>query len=324
MLDFLLYSGEEILERVDEYSLYCSYLEFEPLVGAKYHSPIRSSTGGSEDTDPSFGIYEKKYGKTPNEYMWKDQAIAKHGDIFDLVMFLLNLRTRREAMQQVLVDAGIVEGRPSRRISTTATKKFVGYSDISIKSWDFSERDLDFWRKFNIDKGLLKSYNVQSVKLYWLYADQSVPRYPKGIGFCYNIWDKKQLYFPWARKKDKFRTDWTEACVPGYLQLEYNSPLLIITKSMKDVMCLRSFGYEAIAARGESILLPKECIAYMKRKYERILVLFDNDMKHNGELYEFDKVYVPQVLAGDKDVSDFCNNHGAADTAEMLRTITSV
>ena len=74
-MEHLLFSGEDILERVDEYTLYCSYLGFEPLIGAKYISPLRSSTDSSVDTDPSFGIYERKYGKGSHEFMWKDQGI---------------------------------------------------------------------------------------------------------------------------------------------------------------------------------------------------------------------------------------------------------
>ncbi len=93
---------------------------------------------------------------------------------------------------------------------------------------------------------------------------------------------------------------------------------------MKDVICLRSFGYEAISPRGENILLPIECVNMMKRKYERIVVLFDNDMKHKGDEYEFQKVYVPQQWENDKDVSDFCYNHGARETANMLQQILCI
>jgi hypothetical protein len=321
-MDYLLWSEEEIIERVDEYSLYCSYLDYEPLIGAKYISPIRSSTGGSPDTDPSFGIFERKYGKGPHEFMWKDQGKGLHGDIFDLVKCICNLHTRRDAMLQVLIDSGMVEGPRSRPIIDIQEKRYQGYATVSTATQEFTHKDLSFWGRINVDKGLLGTYNVRSVRAYWLYEDQKYPRYPRGLGFEYKIWDKRQLYFPWAPKKMKFRTDWTEACVPGFLQLQYNSPLLVITKSMKDVICLRSFGYEAISPRGENILLPPECLAYMKRRYQRILILFDNDMKHKGEEYEFPKIYVPQEVPGDKDTSDFCTNHGAQATAEMLRQIT--
>ena len=45
-----------ILERVDEYSLYCYYMGYEPIIGKKYHSPLRKG-----DDDPSFVIFERKY-----------------------------------------------------------------------------------------------------------------------------------------------------------------------------------------------------------------------------------------------------------------------
>ena len=160
--------------------------------------------------------------------------------------------------------------------------------------------------------------------MYWLYPEQAFPRYPKGIGFAYQIFDKYQLYFPWQDKGKKFRTDWTDICVPGFAQLEYNSPLLIITKSMKDVIVLRSLGYEAISPRGENRPSPAECVTLMKLRYEKILVLFDNDMKHKGDEYEFPKGYVPKVWENDKDVSDFCYNHGAQASAQMLQQITEL
>lgn len=322
-MEHLLFSGEDILERVDEYTLYCSYLGYEPLIGAKYHSPLRSDPDSSKDTDPSFGIFERKYGKGNHEFMWKDQGLGLHGDIFDLVQRVCKLSTRRQALSQVLVDAGIAKGTISHPIVSNAGKRMI-FADISITSKAFDSRDLHYWSRINITPPILDQYNTKSVSMYWLYPEQTQPRRPKGIGFAYQIWDKYQLYFPWQEKKKKFRTDWTEACVPGFLQLQYNSPLLIITKSCKDVMCLRSFGYEAISPRGENILLPKECIEYMKRKYERILVLFDNDGKHKGDEYEFNKIFVPQLWPNDKDPSDFCSNHGAYDTAEMLRTITTL
>lgn len=86
-------------------------------------------------------------------------------------------------------------------------------------------------------------------------------------------------------------------------------------------MHLNSFGYEAIAPRGENIMLPEECIQLVKERYEKVLVLFDNDMKHKGDEYPFEKIYIPQVLPTDKDPTDFCRNHGIQETAEMLSQI---
>jgi hypothetical protein len=330
-MEELLFSSEDILERVDEYTLYCSYLDYDPIIGARYRSPIRTVLDADEDKDPSFGIYVNTRapkniggGAYPNEFLWRDLANKRGGDIFELVRLLYQLPTRKEAMIQVMIDADIIQGERSRPIIDAKEARFRGYANITISSRDYMDsEELKFWSKGNINRALLSEYNTTSVKTYWLYDDQTYPRFAPRMSFAYRIWDKYQLYFPKAvDKKKKFKTDWIYTCVPGFLQLKYNSDLLIITKSMKDVMVLRSFGYEAISPRGENIMLPAECIQMMKGKYKKILVLFDNDMKHRGEDYEFEKIYVPQILHKDKDSYDYCNNHGPKETAEMLRQIT--
>lgn len=321
-MEYLFYSNDDILERVDEYTLYCSYLGYDPVIGAKYHSPLREESE-KKDSDPSFGIYERKYGFTSNEFMWADQGLGLHGDIFDLVKIICKLENRRMAAYQVLIDAGIIPGTKSHIVLTPHEKKFMGCSSIRIVSKPFSRTDLLYWERINVHPALLAYYQVQSVKMFWLYDEQKFPRYPKGMCFSYKIFDRYQLYQPRAPRKEKWRTDWTEVCVPGFQQLKYNSPTLIITKSMKDVIVLRSFGYEAIAPRGENIMLPRECLSMMKHKYQRVLVLFDNDGRHKGDEYEFRKIFVPKMWDSDKDVSDFCTNHGISATEEMLREITT-
>lgn len=323
----MLYSGEDILERVDEYTLYCSYLGFEPLIGGKYQSPLREVSGEKVDNFASFGIFERTKnrkignGNWPNEFMWKDQGLGITGDIFELVRRLLKLETRKKAQLQILIDAGYADGVRSKLVLDLREKKIQGYAKIEIASKDYTWKELDWWRRFNVNKEIIDMYGTKNLRAYWLFEDQRDPRYPPGgMGFAYPIFDKFQLYFPREADRDRrWRTDWSDYCVPGFQQLQYNSELLIITKSMKDVKCVRSFGYEVIAPRGEGIMLPEECIAMMKRKYRKILILFDNDMKHNGHKYEFNKIYVP---GSDKDPSDFCSHHGPQRTAEMLRQIT--
>ncbi len=330
-MEELLFSSEDILERVDEYTLYCSYLDYDPVIGKRYLSPVRTVLEAQQDTDPSFGIYANTRapknigeGVYPNEFLWRDLAKGVGGDIFTLVQTLYKLKSRREAMIQVMIDTGLLESTEKRMrpMIDVKEKRFQGYANITIQSREFFDsQELRFWNKGNINRDLLNRYQTTSVRTYWLYDDQMYPRFAPRHSYAYRIWDKYQLYFPREGKKRKFRTDWTYPCVPGFLQLEYNSPLLVITKSMKDVMLLRSFGYEAISPRGENILVPVECIEMMKRKYKRIVILFDNDMKHKGDEYEFEKVYVPQIKPNDKDSFDFCSNHGPQETKLMLQQI---
>jgi|SRR6187551_426044 len=322
--EYLLYAEKEILERVDEYALYCHYLNYTILIGGTYSSPIRESKNANDDIKPSFGIYERKYGIGHHEFMWKDGALGLHGDIFDLVSILFKYQSRKKAMFKIMADFGI-GGDPDGevvKIKEVMNRHYKDMPDIAITSRPMQVRDESFWQRFHIDQPILDYYNATAFKQFWTYPDQKLPYYTKGLGYAYRIWDKYQLYFPSGAYKFKFLSGLDELCVLGYLQLRYNSDLCIITKSMKDVMCLRSFGYEAVSPRSENIMLPPECIAKLKRSYKRILVLFDNDMKHNGALYEFDKIYVPRITEKDKDVSDFCDNHGYNECSQMLYTIT--
>ena len=313
-LDSLLYDETDILERVDEYTLYCRYLKYEPIIGGKYRSPIRPN-----DEDPSFGIYERKYGHGANEFLWKDQAAGVHGDIFDLVSRIYMV-PRARAMLQVCNDAnigGIQVGEP----------KLVEYearytSDIHIKvvSKKFGYKELEYWKQYNVGVSLLKLYNVTPIQSYWLTAEQTYPSLPKGLAFAYRIWDKYQLYFPKAEKAKKFRNNWTDICVPGFLQLRYDQPLCIITKAYKDVLCLRALGYEAVAPKSETTMLPKQCITHLQGRYSRVVTLFDNDGKHKAGEYPFEELHVP-LASGTKDVTDYCAEYGSRGTEEMLSTI---
>jgi len=319
MQEYMSYTDSDILERVDEYSLFCHYLEFEPLLGRKYSSPLRSG-----DNDPSFGIFERKNKcMLPNEYMWKDQAhpVKQHGDIFDLVQLLYNLSSRVKACWKICSDFGL--GGCQSSIHSKLVYKEIRYfaaTNIKIVSRPFSLQDLSYWDQYGISQEILNRYNVSSIKAYWLHEEDKFPSYPNGLGYAYRINSRYQLYFPKAQKRRKFKNNWNYSNVPGLQQLEYNSKMLIITKAMKDVMCLRSMGYEAIAPRGEGILLPAECIEYVKRKYRNIVVLFDNDNKHRGNEYPFPRIELP-LEDGKKDITDYYAHYGRENTSLVLKQL---
>jgi len=52
---------------------------------------------------------------------------------------------------------------------------------------------------------------------------------------------------------------------------------IVITKSLKDVMCLYEFGIPAIAPCSENLFLTESQYEKIKKKFKRILVLYDND-----------------------------------------------
>ncbi len=320
MQEYLGYSDNDILERVDEYSLYCHYLGFEPIIGQKYSSPIRLG-----DDNPSFAIFERRYGFNTaipiSEFLWKDHAVATHGpqDVFDLITILCGYTSRIQAYWKVCSDFGI--GGAAAMGSNQILFKEPKYNipiEIKVKSKSFSSREIRYWKQYNVTEAILKLYNCTSIECYWLTKTQQYPGYPKGLGFAYRIYDKYQLYFPFQEKQKKFRNNWTDVCVPGFQQLQHTD-ICIVTKAYKDVMALRGFGYDAISPRGENIMLPVDVIEYIKNRYKTVFTLFDNDGKHKAAQYPFRMCQIP-VESNQKDLTDYCAYFGIDATQNLLKS----
>lgn len=311
-------SEREILERVDEYSLFCFYLEFEPTIGKQYRSKIRPG-----DERPSFGIYKRKFGgDLPNEFMWKDQGMPvgkymNYGDVFDLVMVLFQYETRLEALMKVASDHDLMSGKD------TGVKRLLDIpqrskekAEIRILSKDFDARDLAYWSKYNITPEILKRYNVTSVDTYYMYASDLFPTKAVFPMYAYRIYHMYQLYQP---KPKAFFMNWDERCIPGAQQLD-RTDLLIITKAYKDVMFLKSLGFDSICPKAENNIPTRDLIESAKNRYNRVVTLFDNDDKSSPHLYPFESLFIPKET-GIKDPTDFCAVFGPQETFQLLNTL---
>jgi hypothetical protein len=314
-----------LLQRIDEYTLYCDYLGYEPDLVRSYPSPLRDG-----DDTPSFGVFYSKRRKDV-EFMWKDHAYVKDGksgvsgDIFDLVAQIYGYTQLYEVLEHIKDDYGISKftGKQLPRIAKKQAPEPIDFH-IAVRSKPFVDRDLRYWRQFNVNRELLTMYNVTSVSAYWMLQDQKTPSYPRDSMYAYRIWDRYQLYSPFAEKRRKFRNNWLENYIPGYEQLQYSSDTLIITKAYKDVMLFRSFGYEAVAPRGEDIPLPTAFMDYAKTHYGRIVTWQDNDGKTGVDKYypELEHFVCPgDPLNGDpKDPTDYCKVFGSEKTLQLINS----
>lgn len=309
-------NDDDLLKHIDEYTLYCHYLEFEPDVNLSYSSPLRAG-----DERFSFGIFASRKSRS-SEYMWKDNGLGISGDIFSLVKHIYGYQNKTEAAARIKSDFGLgFAVAPKEKIIRNANASIPKEVDIRVVPKEFSMEDLNWWKQFNISQELLTRYRTSPLYAYWMTKNQEAPLFPRGLSYVYRIHDRYQLYFASRWKGMKFRSDLTaQNHVLGFQQLQYNTDTLIITKSYKDVMTLRSFGYEAVAPTGESTPMPPTFFDWADMHYRKKVVLFDNDMKHRGDLYPYPKVYVP-VETGAKDISDFTRDYSPSAAAELLRTI---
>ena len=311
-MDFLL-DEDSVLERVDEYTLYCHYLGYQPDIKVNYTSPLRD-----DDDTPSFGIYPSKFKL--REYSWKDSGgTGCSGDIYGLVQRMYGYTNRYDALLRVMSDFGLGDEVEQREKIVQHIPVIRNNCDIRVWTKDFLPEDIAFWNQFNINQDILQRFRVARLFAYWRHKSQESPIFTSGLAYVYRMYAKYQLYFPNQKKEYKFRNDLTEDIVMGVEQLS-STDTLIITKSYKDVMCLASYGYEAVSPRSENVPMPAGAYDYFKARYKHIYVMFDNDMKHRGEWYPFPKIYIP-LSTGSKDISDFTRDYSPQAAAELMKQL---
>ena len=313
---------KEVLERVDEYSLYCFYIGYRITINGRQKSPLR----GGPDTDSvaSFGVYERKSKRQgedyPNEFLWKDLGMKgeNFGDIFTFVQKLYNLESRLEAVWKIASDFNLEGNYTACPLILEKEQLKIPKLKLVVESRSFNSRDFAYWQQFNVDSYILDKFCCTAVKAFKYEGLENSVTTPEQA-YAYRIYNRYQIYQPFAPREFKFRNDLLEYYIPGWLQLE-NRDLCIITKAFKDIMSLYSFDYTAVSPKGENIMLPARAIEELKKRYKRVIVLFDNDGKHNGDLYPFEKIFVP-IQTGTKDITDYCKAYGPESAKTLLKTL---
>jgi DNA primase len=114
-----------------------------------------------------------------------------------------------------------------------------------------------------------------------------------------------------------------ENYIQGMDQLKYNSKYLLITSSLKDLMCFNKLGInniEVIAPDSENTMIGERAMSEFMRSYQKIIVLFDNDDPgiKAAERYKMKYGFNYIILPMEKDLSDSVKVHGIDKVKETL------
>jgi hypothetical protein len=189
------------------------------------------------------------------------------------------------------------------------------------KSW--IENDIDYWRSFHIPIKTLDKFGVSPIQYVFL-KDIIIWTYsPKNPIYCYKIYNGLKIYRPFAKKTEKWLSSCTRYDLQGLQQLPKTDDLLIITKSLKDVMVLHELGYTAVAPHAENHSIPKGVMDNLKSRFKRVIVLYDNDRagidgaKKLNERYGLPLIFIPQKYEL-KDISDFVKQQTLTEGKKLL------
>lgn len=322
-------SKEHILKDVTQEQIFMRYLGSLPL-RAPILSPLRA------ETNPSFTVF---YDKN-NILRYKDFGSGESGDCFDFVQTQYNLswpdtlkkiNHDKSGIKKIKVD-NVKEYRSAQSI-----KKFQNSPNktIEIVPKKFSVEELAYWKKFGISLETLNKYNVESCKYVYINKDPYIISTESQPVFSYKVNNKYKIYRPLS-EKGKWWSNLGTTDIFGYDQLPMWGDILIITKSLKDIMVLDTLGYTSISPQSESQFnfMDGQIWLTLQKRFKKFLVLYDCDKagytmgkrlanRYNIDInFVHDHICVFKKNSAPKDISDYYLVLGKKATIKRLDKIT--
>ena len=320
-------SDDEILSRISCIDIFAYYIGKDFRLGRAICSPLR------KDKSPSFTIFKHNSGK----YFFKDFSTGDSGDCFT---FLTKMYALKRFDTYRLVDNDFQLGISTKSF-TAPTKKHIGEhlkeyenvepssTTIQIKSrpWN-SKEDKTFWSKYGICCNILNRFHVRPAEHVWVNDRLVVSANRYNPIYTYDFGQgKMKVYQP--HSKYKWLSNTSASDLQGLSQLPDRGDTLVITKSLKDVMCLSIWDIPAIAPSSESCVIPADIVKELYDRFARICILYDFDRTGVSFANKHRKLYgfIPLFFTNGKfntfdykakDLSDFIANNSLRAAAELI------
>lgn len=295
---------------IDDLKAFELLLEGNLVFNKTISSPYR------KDKHPSFVVRRSTAGRI----YFVDYATGDSGGWYKLYQLIHGgsytqaLRFFREGVSTIPTNTVI----QNPIVSKKAFKPF----RLDVKYIPWSTEMLYYWRQYNISYYTLIHYNVRCISAYKL-KDYPI-RYVRAYSYELEN-NERKILVPKGAKLNKWFTN--SRRIQGQEQLDISNDIVIITKSLKDVMVLHELGYSAIAPQSESDLISSEYMKYLQTNFKTIFLLFDNDdagRKGSAkylEEYPFIKSRFINKHLG-KDVSDVSKRLGLTKAFSLMRALT--
>ena len=284
---------EFILNRISEEDIMEYYLQVSVQLDKLIKSPLR------QDRHPtcSFSYHSGRI-------KFRDWSEPHPWDCFDIVCRKFNIGfyaalekiARDFSLREKPVNDKVISERERQKTEFTKSSK----KNIQVKHQSFTRTDVEYLKSFGITSEQCRKFRCISVqkawvgeKEYYYYSekDPCIGYYLGEDSFGNQRW---KLYF-YKRNKSY------EGILPrfigntnrinGWVQIPEHGGVLVITKSMKDVMVLDTFGINAIALQNETTLIYSDLVLNLKKRFRRIYSLYDFDRTGIAMANKMKKLY---------------------------------
>lgn len=277
-----------------------------------------------KDKVPSMFVYQDN-----NKYKFKDFSSGFQGDHIELVKSLFNYDVRFKAVDRIITDYQeyLRHNAPVERGPIQFYDKFK-VVDFEMRHWN--SQDSKYWTGFRISSNILTQYNVVPLEFFTMSKtepDGSITSYrfsrPYVYGYFRNDGELYKIYMPKVTDKKFIKV---QNYVQGIDQLTYNTKYLVITSSLKDLMCFNRLGIgnvECIAPDSENTMIGEPTISLLTKRYKSVIVLFDNDEPgiKAAQRYQDKYGFKYVVLDMSKDLSDSVKDHGIEAVRDKLLSL---
>lgn len=300
-----------ILSKVTEYDIYAAYIgSFK--IGMIYNSPFR------RDKNPSFGCY---YSRSSKQLMFKDHGTGECGNVIKFVSLYTGITNYPDILKDIVSRLKITNDT-----KLVSSKQYISPTEtvIGVVRQDFTLTDINYWSQFHISIPTLKKFGVSSIKYYLCNGIVKGIYKEDNPMFAYKVYDHFKIYRPLGDKYTKWRNNLTELDIQGYKQLPKEGDILFITKSMKDVMCFYEMGIPAISPSSESTFIPNRVLERLKKRFKRIIILFDRDtagMKYSRKVSKetgLEAIFIHKKFKS-KDLSDAIKLNGFDSIQDWIK-----
>ncbi len=314
-----------VLQRVTQEQIFERYMGITVDISTTFCSPIR------RDKHPTCTM---KY--ISGKLLFRDWSEPRSLDCFDFVQkcFSCNYGTALEIIAQ---DFGLKNKLPSKEIPRVyqrvknrgkKTKK-----RIRVKVQPITGIDANYLKSYSLTQESVNKFRCFSIKHIWIqgrsyyqYCD-SDPALGYYLGSTPNGDQRWKIYF--YKRQDLKRFIGNTNRFNGWIQLPKDGELVVMTKSMKDVMVLDAFGIPAIAMQTEMMMPYERIVNSLKERFERIIIFYDFDYTGISGAHKIRKEFnIPAIFLtngrfgtknfGAKDISDYVRANGVIKTEKLL------
>ena len=285
-----------------------------------------------KDTKPTCAFYKDSKGSI----IFKDFA-GISGDVITVVMEVFQC-SYYQALRIVANDFGLL---PYSKMDVNPPK--ISYSGnileetksaiIQVELKDFTKKELDWWEEFGISLETLKKFKTYSIKSvflngqYFMSSSDRSPIYGYYGGKNTKNEELWRIYMPF-KTSYRFLSNWSASLIQGVKQLPRTGDSLIITKSLKDVMCLDSLQINSCAPISETILISNNKFKKFVNNFDEVLCFYDNDLagvkgaqKYKKE-YNIRCIFIKRKYA--KDISDLWKKSNCLQKLEIEKDLNLI